>query len=330
MKNNSKTLSVIVPVYNGARTIIRAIDSVVNQSFKDIQLVIVNDGSTDETEKLIFDYFKDKCFDYKYISIQNGGLANARNVGWDNANGEFCCNLDSDDYFEQGIFDKVFGLKEDFDVCYYGFRDVTPGGEVLFSYETRFKYECFLSGQEAARKKLKREIWICQGSAVYKKRIVMEAKIQNVPGINQGEDLLFITSVLAASKTVNCIDCIGVNIEASSTSMMHSRYNESFAQSIQAAKLLYKYLERFNNKSLLSYARVEIYNQVARVLKVLILSSGYSIPKMIEKIREIKGDEYSDLKSYKSFIKKRKYIEFYLVDRFPLIYIFCAKMYKKF
>ncbi|HDD44817.1 MAG TPA: glycosyltransferase [Candidatus Desulfofervidus auxilii] len=86
-------VSVIIPTYNRANFLKEAIESVLNQTYKDYELIIVDDGSTDETQKIIAQY-KNKL---KYIVIPHHGVSKARNVGIKRAKGEFIAFLDSDD-----------------------------------------------------------------------------------------------------------------------------------------------------------------------------------------------------------------------------------------
>lgn len=321
-------ISVIIPVYNGEKTIQKAIQSVINQSYGNIELVIVNDGSTDNTENICNNIMSDAKIQYKYVRINNSGLANARNVGWNMATGDYCCNLDADDYLESSIFKEIFESCSEFDVCYYGYRDVKSDGSVLFSYEQRFVYERMLSGIEAAKKKLLRKIWICQGSALYKRSLFFDCEIKNIPGINQGEDLLFITSALANSKKIECIDKIGVNILVSNSSMMHAKYNETFVQSILAAEELYKRLEKLSpDTDILAISRGEILNQISRVSKVLIKSSGFSFSEIMKRIKLLKKGHFRNVKALKKFYNRKKYIELNLLKKFTLLYFLLVKLF---
>ncbi len=91
-----KTISVIIPTYNRAWVLLRAISSVLYQSFSDYELIIVDDGSTDNTTELLNSYFKD----IHIISIpQNMGVSHARNVGIEASSSTFISFLDSDDYW---------------------------------------------------------------------------------------------------------------------------------------------------------------------------------------------------------------------------------------
>lgn len=96
-------ISVIIPTYNRAHTLRRAINSVLKQSFRDFELLVVDDGSTDETAKLI-----GECNDTRlsYCYQENRGVSAARNSGIEKARGEWLCFLDSDDEWKERKLEK--------------------------------------------------------------------------------------------------------------------------------------------------------------------------------------------------------------------------------
>ena len=95
----SPLISVIVPVYNVAPFLRRCLDSIINQIYKNIEIVLVNDGSTDNSAEILNEY-KLKDPRIKIIQQRNGGLSNARNTGISNSKGTYITFIDSDDMFQ--------------------------------------------------------------------------------------------------------------------------------------------------------------------------------------------------------------------------------------
>lgn len=99
-------LSIIIPVYNVEKYLSDCLESVINQSYEDIEVICINDGSTDNSLAILQEYEKqDKRI--RVISQANKGLSAARNVGIENANGEYICFLDSDDMLEDGALQTI-------------------------------------------------------------------------------------------------------------------------------------------------------------------------------------------------------------------------------
>ena len=105
--NDKPCISVIIPVYNVEKYLRQCLDSVVNQTLKDIEIICVDDGSTDGSLKILKDYaVKDSRI--KIIKQKNKGAATARNKGLENSKGEFLYFIDSDDYLEFDAFEKIY------------------------------------------------------------------------------------------------------------------------------------------------------------------------------------------------------------------------------
>ena len=103
-------ISIIVPVYNVENYLAKCLDSLVNQTYQHIEILVVNDGSTDHSEKIIQDYalkFPDKI---KAFTKENGGLSDARNFGIDRAAGDYIGFVDSDDYVTKTMFEEMLDL----------------------------------------------------------------------------------------------------------------------------------------------------------------------------------------------------------------------------
>ena len=94
-----ETLSVIIPNYNKERYIEKCIDSILNQSYTDIEIIVIDDASTDNSREIIRARAEEyNCIKYIFLEC-NGGVSNARNVGLKNATGNFVTFIDSDDYY---------------------------------------------------------------------------------------------------------------------------------------------------------------------------------------------------------------------------------------
>ena len=123
-----KKISVIVPVYNVEQYLRRCLDSLVNQTLNDIEIIVVNDGSPDDSQAIIDEY---AC---KYENIRafkkaNGGLSDARNFGLEYVTGEYVAFVDSDDYVQKDMYEKMYSKakENDFDMVVCNLSYVYPG-----------------------------------------------------------------------------------------------------------------------------------------------------------------------------------------------------------
>ena len=96
-ENRNVKITVLTPTYNRKNTLPRAIWSIENSSFSDWEYIIVDDGSTDDTDEVVEQFMKTTKHPVLYIKKENGGVHTARNLGYKNARGEILINLDSDD-----------------------------------------------------------------------------------------------------------------------------------------------------------------------------------------------------------------------------------------
>ena len=99
-------VSIIVPVYNVASYLSKCLDSCINQTLYDIEIICVDDGSTDNSGELLDEY---KAVDSRIqvIHKENGGLSSARNYGLDHANGDYIAFVDADDWIEENTFERL-------------------------------------------------------------------------------------------------------------------------------------------------------------------------------------------------------------------------------
>lgn len=103
---NANKVSVIVPVYNVELYLEKCLLSLVKQTLDEIEIIIVNDGSKDGSQKIIDDFSTKYPNKIKSFTKENGGLSDARNFGLDHASGDFIGFVDSDDYVFEGCLKK--------------------------------------------------------------------------------------------------------------------------------------------------------------------------------------------------------------------------------
>jgi len=130
MTNNSPLVSAVIPVYNGERFLAETIESVLAQTYKNIECIVVNDGSTDGTAEICRSY-GDRI---RYFEKPNGGVSSARNLGIANANGELIAFLDADDLWKaEKIEQQVALFEQDSNVglLYSSVRIIDEKGAVI-------------------------------------------------------------------------------------------------------------------------------------------------------------------------------------------------------
>lgn len=116
-------ISIIIPCYNVENYVSECLSSVLSQTYENLDIIIINDGSTDKTEEVIKPFLEDKRIRYFYQ--ENQGLSVARNTGLDNIKGDFICFLDSDDFIHQDYVKLLYNtlIKYDADISICDFMD---------------------------------------------------------------------------------------------------------------------------------------------------------------------------------------------------------------
>lgn len=119
-------VSVVVPVYNTQKYLEKCLDSLVYQTLKDIEIIVVNDGSNDESQKIIDRYVQAYPNKMKAYIKENGGLSDARNFGISKCSGEYVGFVDSDDYVNLDMYEQMYNKakNQDFDVVVCNIRYV--------------------------------------------------------------------------------------------------------------------------------------------------------------------------------------------------------------
>lgn len=177
-KVKNEVISIIVPVYNVEKYIKRCVESLVNQTYKNIEIILVDDGSKDNCSK-ICDYYAIKDKRIKVIHKTNGGLSDARNAGFCVATGKLIMFIDSDDYVDIHMVSHMYDRmeRENSDIVVCGVNWVNEDG-VLLKKDTVESDETFdtIQGlkQVIADGKIKQHVW----NKLYKREIVEGTKFE--------------------------------------------------------------------------------------------------------------------------------------------------------
>lgn len=133
----SDLVSIVVPIYNVEKFLTKCVNSIVNQTYKNLEIILVDDGSPDNCPKMC-DEWAGKDSRIKVVHKKNEGLGFARNTGIDNANGKYIMFFDSDDYIDVTLVEKCIAAKNenDADLVWFSMSDVNEDGEVLSSSES--------------------------------------------------------------------------------------------------------------------------------------------------------------------------------------------------
>lgn len=185
--------SVIIPVYNSEKTISKCLDSLLYQIPDDVELLVINDGSTDKSGE-ICSLYEAKYPAVHYYVKENGGVSTARNIGLDNAGGEYILFVDSDDFVEPQYWQVINSFINQYqpDMVQWGFRDC---GKAVRERNTG---DYAVVGELAVAKKIQTAIQEYMFSAlwarIFRKDIITKYSIRFNPKLSIGEDQVFIFS----------------------------------------------------------------------------------------------------------------------------------------
>ena len=133
-------LSIIVPVYNTRDYLAACLDSVLLPGAEDYEIIVVNDGSTDDSGEICAEYERRYPDLIRVITTENSGLGAARNVGLEAARGDYLLFLDSDDSLEKGALSEILAaIDGGFDIGIFDLRQVNPSGETVEVIDGMFK-----------------------------------------------------------------------------------------------------------------------------------------------------------------------------------------------
>lgn len=198
-----ETISVIVPVYNIEKYIERCVKSIINQTHTSLQIILVDDGSTDSSGK-ICDKLKNEDARIEVIHKTNGGLSDARNCGIDRAHGKYIAFVDGDDYIDEDIYEILYKV-----ICDYNADIVSCGFYEEFTDKTNircYNKETMVLNQLGAYEALfEDKLGISSCNKLFRKEIFSNVRYKC--GI-QSEDIELLYRALHHVQTVVCANVI--------------------------------------------------------------------------------------------------------------------------
>ena len=235
-----KKISIIIPVYNTAKYLKRCFDSVLVQSYKDFEMVIINDGSTDNSEQIINEY-KDKYPDLiSYYNKPNTGVASTRNFGIEKANGEYIMFLDSDDYIDKALLKTLEQyINKDIDLIKFKLQRVDEEGKTLEIVPGATFEET--TGEDGFNKLYSTDV-LLDSPCVYliKKEIFTQNNLKFAVG-TEHEDFGLIPFIIVLAKTMVSVNFYGYFYIQSDNSITR---NEDYKRTIKKA---YDALKHYDN-----------------------------------------------------------------------------------
>lgn len=216
-------VSIVVPVYNVENYLEKCVASIVNQTYQNIEVILVDDGSKDNSGKLC-DELKKRDSRIKIIHKANGGLASARNAGYEKATGKYLMYTDSDDYLNYDIIEQCVSSieKEDADLVIFGYNKIDESEKVLESRKwgnnTFLQREMIEYLYEAITQMSFGYAW----NKLYRKEKIDLSGIMADSQIIDREDLIYNMELLKYLDKITYIDVIGYNYLQRSTSLLHN------------------------------------------------------------------------------------------------------------
>lgn len=281
--------SIIIPVYNTSAFIEKCLNSVFSQTYDNYEVIVVNDGSTDDSESKIKLYSK-----IKYLKQENMGLSEARNNGVKLSSGDYILFLDSDDYFDKDLLLNLSkNINNEEDIVRFQARTVDENNNIKDYNEEPFEN---LNGVKAFEKIVKYHFVENAWLYVYKKEFWIKNKFAFAKG-KFHEDFGLTPYVILMAQSVTSISYIGYNYFNRQNSIMNSNnYEKTKIKADDAINLGLSEIEILNELKInTSVAKSFIANSILLFLK-----------KLVKK----------DQKGYIKIIKEKKIINYLLTNNF--------------
>lgn len=277
-------ISVIIPTYNGEKSISSTIESILNQEMDAVEIITVNDGSTDSTLQICQSYAM-QYSNIRVVSQENKGVSAARNLGISKATGKYILFLDSDDYIiSGGLSMGVQNIleKEQFDVLMLS-SYIANRHRKRFAYDLRLSDKIISGGQIYP-------IAGCVGSCIYKRKLLMDNHIFYDEGISRNEDQVFKLKALYKAQIVRTMNHFCYVYCSNPNSITHSMGR--MIDCVNAWRCAYDWFKENLNeeeqKQVLLYVQIKIQSRLLLYAQNYI-QTGHSENELMEELQRIDG-----------------------------------------
>lgn len=303
MKNKNSLVSIIIPVYNVEKYLDRCIKSVISQSYDNLEIIIVDDGSTDNSSK-ICDNFTAIDDRIRVFHKKNGGLGSARNYGFEHSSGNYILFLDSDDYIENDAVEKMINLG-DYDIVCCGFDRVDEETKKVYSREminlpfSRLSIDDKTIAETAF---LSPSGW----GKLYKRNVIEKIRFSNDK--RSIEDILFYLELIPNVNNIGFIKEVLWHYMVRKNSLIMSLSIEKadlFEQEL--LKIKEKYETNNYSTSIFDYLTLQIIiHNCISIPSRLYNNNDCNVNKRIKHIKEFMDDNFPNWKNIKINVKGRK------------------------
>ncbi len=223
--------SVIIPVYNAERTLKRCLDSLLGQKREDVEIILINDGSSDGSRAILEDYGS-RFLNVRAVHQENAGVSAARNRGLDEAEGKYITFVDSDDYVSENYFRAMdeAGEKEDSDLIVFA-KDIAGQG---IDESNLYKKMCAASSLQEQRELLLSSRIIFQPPYKrFKREIIEKNHLRFIKGMYVGEDFNFCFAYMLACRKIKIEHKKIYFIDVSENDSLSRKYREDIDKQLQ-------------------------------------------------------------------------------------------------
>lgn len=315
-------VSIIVPVYNVEKYIEKCLNSLVNQTLEDIEIIVVNDGSPDNSQKIIDEFESKYPNKIKKIIKENGGQGSARNEGLKIATGEYIGYVDSDDYVKNNMYEKMYesAILNDSDIVIVGNYVLTEDGRII--KEEIFRCNRKLTSIEKNKEILFDNVGPC--NKIYKTSFLKQLNMQ-FRCKKWYEDFDFIVKVLLSAKSISIIEEPLYYYLLREGSTMN---NSNVERNLEILEAMDEIIEFCRNNNIFEkyYSEVEylavLHIYIPTIVRIIRANADKKIKK--EAVNSIIIYMNKTFKNY----KENKYIKKYLSSKKKIVYwLIRLKMY---